>query len=263
MKVLFLGGTSYLGQEIIKCLKGVEITLVGRETKLEDIEKLPEQDIVMNLVVDYGRNNKSTEELIEINVDYPFERIKKLKFKTLINFSTALEKSVSPYALSKKMLEEKLLILADESGRQVINLHIQQFYGPGTPEHNFVSFLLTKMKTNGPIPLTDGQQKRDFIFIEDLLNAVCVLVEKRSLLGLKETIDIGSGESVRVQEFVCEMKRITGSLSELQFGAIPRRMTEPEELKANISKLKKLGWEPKISFEEGLERLISWHLTQK
>lgn len=257
MKILFLGGSSYVGQQLIQRLSSHDVTLIHRSTGLAEIDRIPSQDVVMNLVVDYGRNNKSIDELIRINVDYPFERIKRLKFETLINFSTALDESVSAYATSKKQLERKLVEFSKSSGSQVLNLHIQQFYGPGVPAHNFVAFLLTKMQLNEAIPLTDGQQLRDFIFIDDLLDAICLLIEKRKTLKAQEVIQIGSGTSIKVAEFVKRLKDLAGSTSELQFGAIPRRPQEPLELKADISQLQSLGWQPKYSLIEGMKKTIS------
>ena len=260
MKVLFLGGTSYLGQGLIHRLKflgGFEITIVKRETPLEELAGYPEQEIVFNLVVDYGRCNQSLDELIKINVDFPFERIKRLKFKTLMNFSTALEKEVSPYAHSKKMLEEKLFTEFRGSNQQIFNLHLQHFYGPGAPEHNFVTFLLGKLRKNEPIELTDGQQKRDFIFIDDVVDAIVLLITRCNDLRAQETIQIGSAVSVRMEDIIRELKHLTKSSSELLFGAIPRRANEPDELKADISLLKGLGWEPRGNWKESITKIIN------
>lgn len=253
MKVLFLGGTSYLGKEIIKRLEargGYEITIVYRDIPLVRIEP---QDIVFNLVVDYGKNNKSLDEVMSANVDYPLEKLKHIQFKTVINFSTALEKEVSHYAYSKKVLEEKLF----ELDQQVLNLRLQHFYGPGAPEHNFVTYLVTKMLKGEDLSLTDCQQKRDFIYLDDLLDAVLLILEKRDQLELKETIEIGSGVALKLQDFVEEIKHLTQSQSQILYGAVARRLNEPAELKANISKLQSLGWGPKVSVLQGLMETIN------
>ncbi len=253
MKVLFLGGTSYLGKEIIKRLKargGYEITIIHRDSSLAGIGP---QDIVFNLVVDYGKNNKPLGEVLAANVDYPTEKIKQIQCKTVINFSTALEKEVSHYAYSKKILEEKLF----ELDQQVLNLRLQHFYGPGTPEHNFVTYLVTKMLKGEVLSLTDCQQKRDFIYLDDLLDAVLLIIEKRDQLGLKETIEIGSGVALKLQDFVEEIKHLTQSQSQLLYGAVARRLNEPAELKADISKLESLGWGPKFSILQGLIETIN------
>lgn len=258
MKVLFLGGTSYLGKELIKKLQGkggFDITVISRGASIDNVDP---QEIVFNLVVDYGKNDKPLTEVMAANVDYPLARLKGLQFKTVINFSTALDKEVSHYAHSKRNLEEKLFELAEQSECQVLNLRLQHFYGPGTPNHNFVTYLITKMLKGEEVPLTDCQQKRDFIFLDDLLGAILVIIEKRSQLKKKETIEVGSGSSIKLQSFVEEIKMISHSKSELLFGAVSKRANEPEVLEANISKLKALGWEPKTSTKQGLVETVKY-----
>lgn len=268
MKILFLGGTSYLGKEIIKRLKSnpeMEISAFVRNDKLNNlnvktftsVEKIPPQDVVMNLVVDYGKG-KELPEVMSVNVDFPFYILEKINFKTVINFSTGLDKSVSHYAFSKRTLEEKLDQLGNEEKLQVINLRLQHFYGPGAPAHNFVTFLITKMLANEELLLSDCQQRRDFIFTNDLLDAVEILIRKLNSLKSAETIEIGSGESVRLQDFVENIKKITGSDSILKYGALDRRPNEPIDLVANIEKMHSLGWRPRTSVREGLSETISY-----
>lgn len=256
MKLLFLGGTSYLGKEIIKRLEnqgGHEITIVYRDTPLTGIE---EQDIVFNLVVDYGKGNKSLTEVMAANVSYPINALEKLQFKTVINFSTALDKDLSHYSFSKKTLEEALAYLGQQKSWQVINLQLQHFFGPGAPEHNFVSFLINKMKSGEEIPLTDCQQKRDFIFTPDLLDAIDVIIRALPRLGDYESIELGSGTAMKLQDFVELIKDFTKSSSTLKFGVVPKRLNEPFELVANTSKIKGLGWKQATSIEEALKQTI-------
>jgi CDP-paratose synthetase len=263
VKVLFLGGTSFLGEEIIKRLKalgGFEITLINRNDSLTHIS---EQDVVFNLVADYGKDEASLEQVMAANVDYPMSRLEKLQYKTIINFSTALNKEVSHYAFSKRKLEEKLFALSDSRKIQVMNLRIQHFYGPGLPEHNFVSYLITKMLKDEEVALTDCEHKRDFIYVDDLIDAVELLLKKKQDLDLKATIEIGSGHSMRLKEFVEDVKRISQSKSELKYGVITKRANEADKLVADISKLNSLGWIPKTSCAHGLEKTIKSFINLK
>lgn len=260
MKVLFLGGTSYLGQEIIKRLTtvgGYDITVIRRETVDEQIKDIPQQDIVFNLVVDYGKNGKSFSEVMSANVNYPLYILEKVQFKTLINFSSGLAKDVSHYAFTKKMLEEALSYLALTSGWQIINLQLQHFFGPGAPAHNFISFLINKMKAHEAIPLTDCQQTRDFIFTEDLIDAVMMVIKNKDTLSADETIEIGSGSAVKLKELIELLKSLSNSRSDLIYGQIPKRKNEPMELKADITRIQSLGWRPKHDLKNGLLATLS------
>lgn len=266
MKILFLGGTSYLGKEIIKRLKHhpeIEISAFVRNDKLNDlkvktytsVEQIPTQDVVMNLVVDYGKG-KELPEVMAVNVDFPFSILEKIHFKTVINFSTGLDKSVSHYALSKRTLEEKLDLLGKEKNRQVINLRLQHFYGPGAPAHNFITFLISSMKAGNELPLTDCQQRRDFIFTDDVLDGVEVILKKLKDLPANEVLEIGYGQSMKLQDVVEMIKSKTHSQSLLNYGAFERRQNEPADLYADITKMRKLGWSPKTSLESGLSKSI-------
>lgn len=266
MKILFLGGTSYLGKEIIKRLQSnteLELSAYVRNDKLNDLyvktytsaDQIPEQDVVMNLVVDYGKG-KELAEVMAVNVDFPFSILEKLNFKTVINFSTGLDKSVSHYAFSKRTLEEKLDILGKEKHKQIINLRLQHFYGPGAPAHNFITFLISSMKAGNELPLTDCQQRRDFVFTDDVLDGVEVILKKLKDIPSNEVLEIGYGQSMKLQDVVEMIKQKTASQSNLKYGAFERRQNEPSDLFANIDKMQKLGWSPKTSIESGISKSI-------
>ena len=270
MKILFLGGTSYLGRELIKRLKKqshFKVSAFVRSPESEkkikdlginiisDLENVDDQDVVMNLIVDYGKN-KELSEIMAINVDYPLNLIKKIKTKTIINFSSALDKNVSHYAYSKKILEEQLIKNSKENQNQVINLRIQHFYGPHAPSHNFVAFLVTKMLANEELALTDCLQRRDFIYTEDLIDAVELILKNTTKLNQIENIDIGSGEAIKLLDFVETVKTQSGSKSKIIYGAVPKRPNEPMELVADITNLIKLGWKPKTSLAVGIKNTL-------
>lgn len=274
MKILLLGGTSYLGRKIITRLSKNnehEISVLTRPSSThklqglriksyyeENLETLPPQDLVFNLVVDYGKN-KPLWEVMEANMNFPLRQLEKIKFKTLINFSTGISKKISHYSFTKKLLEESLSFVAEQNNWQIINLQLQHFFGPGAPDHNFITFLIQKMKKNEEIALSDCQQKRDFIYTEDLLDSVEVIMKNLSTMGSDEGFEIGSGTAVRLQDFVEEIKKLTGSTSVLKFGALPRRPNEPAELSADITRIKELGWSQKTSITDALKLTIAGH----
>jgi CDP-paratose synthetase len=275
MRVLFLGGTSYLGLEIIKMMVHFPLceisVLVRTEASSQKLSGLPVKiiglgeifesapfDIVYNLIVDYGKDLKSFEDLYKVNVEFPLNQLRKIKFNTVINFSTSLPEEVSSYARTKKNLEIELASLGIKERFQVLNLQLQHFYGPGTPDHNFVTFLFKKMLLNEDIPLTICDQNRDFIFIDDLLEAIALITEKKNDLSNIETIEIGSGEPVILKKFIEKVHILTKSKSKLLFGRIPKRLHEPEELKANLKVLKGLEWKPKTSLNDGLEKTLRY-----
>jgi CDP-paratose synthetase len=274
MKFFLLGGTSYLGQEIIRSLttSGLnEISVFIRheasvskmrpyQVNLIDdksISHLAPQDVVLNLVVDYGKG-KTREEIQSINVDFPLSILKKIQFKTILNFSTGLGKDVSDYAFTKRMLEEKLSELAKLREFQLLNLRLQHFFGPRAPSHNFVTFLVTKLLANEDISLTDCQQKRDFISTTDVVSAIGFISSHLDRFKNDDIVEIGSGRSIILQDFIERIKVLANSKSHLKYGEVSRRPNEPDEVVASVEYLKELGWEPKISLENGIRETVDW-----
>lgn len=275
LRILFLGGSSYLGREIIKSFDGssfdlsalvrseeakIKVTSANPKAKIyfsqQDIKD--EYDIVFNLIVDYGRKSNDYDALYATNVTYPLEILKNIKTKSILNFSTALSGEVSNYSATKIALEQELVELGIKKSISVLNLKLQHFYGPNAPTENFISFLVESMLKNvGQLDLTDGEQKRDFLFIDDLLQAVELLICSESSLKGIDSIQVGSGITYKVRDVVLKVKELSGSQTMLNFGARERRPNEPEILKADITFLQTLGWRPKITLEEGLKKTIA------
>lgn len=274
LKVLILGASGYLGGELaeILSLQHEVYCLVRSEAAFQKANlKAPLSKIIydhevdkhffdfaLNLVVDYGRSGNS--DLENTNVNYPYQILAKANVRTVINFSTALPSEVSEYARTKKILELKLESLCLEKNIQLLNLHLQHFYGPSAPESNFITYLIKKLVTGETLELTDGEQKRDFLYVDDVIASIQLLLEKSKTLKPCEIIEIGSGEAIRVRELVELIAKLSHSKSKLNFGSIPRRKSEPDELVADTSRLKEIGWCPQINLHQGINSCIKFHL---
>jgi nucleoside-diphosphate-sugar epimerase len=112
-------------------------------------------------------------------------------------------------------------------------------------------------------PLTiygDGTQTRSFCYIDDLIDALDMMIDAKDLAG--EVINLGSEAEMTVLELAQLIKRMTGSSSELAFLPLPQ--DDPLQRRPDLSKAKDLlGWEPRISLEEGLSRVIEWFKQRK
>ena len=111
------------------------------------------------------------------------------------------------------------------------------------------------------IKLTDGDQFRDFIYIDDVVSAYLCVIEQVENLGYFSNFDVGSGKLVSIKDFLLQLKlryEILFSTSEttLKFGAIPYRTAEMMTVNVNIQPLFELGWRPLNSIDEGMEKLL-------
>lgn len=145
----------------------------------------------------------------------------------------------SPYSLSKVMAEQLIKTYSDIHQKPFTILRIFNFYGPGMPESYFINQLITTLKSNKQFDMTGGEQVRDFIYIEDLLNAVIGISKSEQCLG--EIINICSGEGVKLKVIATEMAQQMGKIHLLNIGALSYRENEIWEMVGNNSKLSRFG----------------------
>jgi nucleoside-diphosphate-sugar epimerase len=119
--------------------------------------------------------------------------------------------------------------------------------------------LIHKFKNNEPfIEFSSGNQLRDFIYIDDVKSAFKLIIEAAENLPNFKEIEIGSGKPISIKAIVLLVKDlIKNKATELRFGQLEDRPGETLQPFADIQELKKLGWEPIFSIEEGLRKSIN------
>ncbi len=102
--------------------------------------------------------------------------------------------------------------------------------------------------------MTAGEQKRDFVYIDDVVAAFRLLVNRSCCLpgGFNE-LGLGSGETVSIRDFVEIARSFAKSSTALRFGALPYRTHEVMS-HVSIAALVALGWSPKVGLTEGLRK---------
>ena len=99
----------------------------------------------------------------------------------------------------------------------------------------------------------DGQQTRSFCFIDDMVDGILLLLEK----GDADPVNLGNDKEVSILDFAQVILKLIGSSSKLRHEPLP--VDDPKVRQPDISKAKsQLGWEPKISLDEGLGRTIAF-----
>jgi len=157
-----------------------------------------------------------------------------------------------PYALTKNLGEQLVMHWSQLYSLPAVSLRFFNVYGPrartsGTYGAVFGVFLAQKLAKKPYTVVGDGRQTRDFTYVSDIVNAIVVAAES-NLSG--EIINIGSNNTYSINQLV---ELLGGDVI-----YIPKRPGEPNCTWADISKAKQLlDWCPKVSFEDGVEILLS------
>ena len=217
-------------------------------------------DVVIHCAALYGRNGETDFDLIAANTLLPvqlFEQAQRHGVPLFLHAGTILDPAVNAYARSKHHATEWLR--AATGPTRIANLKLQNFYGPGDDVFKFIPTLMRKCLAHAPeIQLTDGHQRRDFIYIDDVVRAIIAVLEQPvSGQNKFSEVEVGSGVEVPVRELVETVHRLAGSRSRLLFGALPHRPAEPMSGHADLAALTSLGWSPEISLTEGLRRTLA------
>lgn len=244
-----------------------EFTSVIVTSSAIDFEPLFEQyaiETVIHLATNYGRQSHLSDLLIS-NVVFPVRLLEaglKTGLKRFINTDSFSGKNpetsfyLQHYIHTKNIL---LSILQEESAFiRIDSLRLEHPFGENDSEGKFVSMLINEMKQQKEkIALTDGLQKRDFIYVKDVVSAfIKVLEQDDNAIGFTE-YEVGTGHSISVKEFVKSLATVMKSDTTLAFGELPSRKNELRDSKADTTLLKDLGWFPVFDLKSGLLHTVA------
>lgn len=284
-RVLITGVTGFLGSHLAKAMidHGFEIIALKRKSSslrriepilsqvtLYDLEDLDfsvpfkahgKIDAVIHTATCYGRNDETPWEIFDANTGFPLRLIDAASLagvSQFINTDTILDKYLNLYSLSKNQLLDWGKFYSLRNKIKFTNMRLEHFYGPGDDDSKFTSYVINSCISNtASLKLTLGEQRRDFIYIDDVVAAyLAVLKESEQSREWFTEYDVGSGHSVSIREFVETVHRITHSKTDLEFGAVSYREGEVMNSQANISALEALGWSCEYNLEQGLKLTI-------
>lgn len=280
--ILLTGATGYLGRNLLSSLLKADyhvITLVRKDTlttaflgfenslkvylineiDLADVFDSHQIDIIIHTATSYGRKGESLSSMVQSNLYFPLtilELALKKGIKYFINTDTALPKDLNNYTRSKKQFAEWLI--AYSSQINILNLELEYFYGPNDDSSKFITYVLNELFSGKKhIDFTDATPLRDFIYIDDVLDAYLLILKNIENINGLNTISIGSGKAVILKDLIIEIQALVNCHHvKLNFGALPMRENEIICSCADISFLNSLGWEPKYTFKEGIQQTI-------
>ena len=128
-----------------------------------------------------------------------------------------------------------------------------QVYGRKQNNDKIIAYTLEKCLSDKEFKLTEGSQTRDFCHINDIMRGIFLLLSKKKSNG--EIYNIASGQDTSIKKLTQTIVNIVGQGKPI-FGALRYRQNEIFKSRADIKKIKKLGWKPKINLQNGIKSLL-------
>lgn len=167
----------------------------------------------------------------------------------------------SIYGITKQVQEQMFMVMGKSLNISAVAFRYQNVYGAGqslsNPYTGILSIFSTRIKNGNDISIfEDGKESRDFVYIDDVVEATILGIEKNEAnyevfnVGLGCAIDVNTVASTLVKAYDSNSKiTITGSY----------RLGDIRDNYADLTKIKsKLGFKPKVSFEEGIRKFTAW-----
>lgn len=292
--ILIIGGTGFIGYHLIKkCLtKKFNITSIStkRPTKksffskvkyiicdIRDKKKLEKKikdkfNFVINLggYVDHSNLRETFSSHYNGCVNLA-DIFKKKKINHFVQIGSALEygrKSspqnedlkctpISNYGIAKYKSSKYLLNLFTIHNFPCTILRLYQAYGPNQKTNRLIPFVIKSCIKNKSFPCTYGNQKRDFLYIDDLIDLIFKVIMNKKTIG--KIINVGSGKPIKIKSLITSIKKYSKG-GKPNFGEIKMRKDEILNLYPSINKARQLlKWKPKVSIKKGLKKTINYY----
>ena len=292
--ILIVGGTGFIGYHLVKrCLKkNFEVSCIS--TKLPTKKNLFSK--VTYLICDITNKSKLKKKITN-NFNYvvnlggyvDHSKLKKTfsshyngcvnianifknkKLDSFIQLGSGLEygrknspqkenvncSPISNYGLAKYKSSKYLLNLHRINDFPCTILRLYQAYGPNQKINRLVPMVIQSCIKKKKFPCTKGNQKRDFLYIDDLIDLIFKIFNNKNAKG--EIINVGSGKPIKIKRLI-ELIRNSSGGGKPEYGKIKMRKDEILNMYPNNTKAKKiLKWEPKISINKGIKKTINFY----
>ena len=170
---------------------------------------------------------------------------------------------LSPYALQKVVGEQYLQMFTRLYGLETVSIRYFNVFGPRqdptSPYSGVISVFATALLENrSPMIYGNGDQTRDFTYVANVVDGVLRACEAQGASG--EVINVATGGRISLNQLFKTMREVVGGTVEPTY-ADPRS-GDVRDSQADIAKAQRLlGYQPIVSFEDGLKRTIEWYRT--
>jgi dTDP-L-rhamnose 4-epimerase len=182
--------------------------------------------------------------------------------------ATGEDKPLHPtsiYAITKRDQEEMVLTTGKAYGIPAVALRYFNVYGPrqalSNPYTGVAAIFSARIKNNNPpLIFEDGLQGRDFVYVTDIVQANMLAMEKKN--ADYEMFNVAGGSRVTILQVAEELIKLYGKKMKPEI-ANKFRAGDIRYCYADIGKIKKIGFNPKVQFQEGMKKLVQWGEKQE
>lgn len=172
---------------------------------------------------------------------------------------------LSPYAVTKYVAELYGKVFARVYGLETVCLRYFNVFGPRQSSDTQYAaviprFVLAMMQGKRPLIYGDGEQSRDFTYVDNVVEANLLAAETEGISG--ETFNVGCGIRYTLNDLVARLNQLLGTRLEPEYG--PPRAGDVRHSMASIDKAQRLlGYKPVVAFEDGLRRTVEWFSARR
>jgi len=296
-RILITGGKGYLGTHLASHLASLGATVfttdiidcddklyfkadITNKNELQNVIDAIQPEIVFHLaaLIDRTRSFSNMEKMLKVNqtgTQFLIQSLASVKYSTFVYVSssevygdqqapfseTMAPRPASPYSLTKLMGEYTVSCYSNINNMPYSIVRLFNFFGPNMPEQFFIPQMIATLKNKEIFKMTKGEQLRDFLYLDDVLEGLVHIANSPNLNG--KTVNLCSGEATSLEELAMFAAELTGSIGCLDLGAVPYRPNEVWNMQGDSTRLWKSGFEHRYSVKEGIALLIKANNEKK
>ncbi len=290
-RVLVTGGNGYLGTQLVEALKKEQADIfildragqtainfyqvdITKRNEVEDAIQIIQPEIIFHLAASLNRerNFDRFDQTNDVNHNGTLNLLLALKdidYRNFIFTSTSeiygsnrapfheeqIPQPASPYSLTKIYAEQLIRNFSSIYNKHFTILRLFNFFGKNMPSEFFIPQMINALQNNCTFEMTEGEQKRDFLYIDDVVQAM--LLSAINEIGQNEIYNVCSGNAVSLKQLVSEINAKLNSNCEIKFGALPYRENEVWNMVGDNTKIQEvLGFELKYDLKNAIAKLL-------
>jgi len=298
MRVFLVGGLGFIGGHFIKKFSNTHEIIVFatpqdiqnaknlnlknivleegfvEDEKLGDIIEKHKPDVVIHLAALTGlvKCHENPKKAFEINVFGTHNVVNacirasaKLVFISsrevygeTLNNSSSEDDPLLPnnvYGITKKIGEDLVKLASKKSNLDYTILRLTNVYGPEGDNYGAQKIIKNALYEK-TIQILGGTQRLNYVYVDDVVELINLVLDNKK--ATNQTFNVGSKDTVTIENFVKKVKEMIGSDIKIEYKEM--RKTETPNFEPNLEKLERmLGFTPKTSLEEGIQKTINWY----